>query len=86
MIDDNEDEPMSEDVSELAELAEEITRRIEAGEPLNGDGITGMDPARVTRIRALLPTLHAIVAAGEQIAREDGAIARVQRKKKGKSS
>jgi hypothetical protein len=82
----NEDEPPIEDVSELAELAEEITRRIEAGESSNGDGKIGRDLARATAILELLPTLHAIVATGQQMAREDGGRARTQRRKKGKSS
>ncbi len=82
MIDDKEEQLPDEEVSDLAELAEEITRRIEAGDPLNAEGMIGQDLARVTQIRELLPTLHAMVATGAQIAREDGTRARLQSQKK----
>ena len=69
----------------LAELTEEITRRLEAGEPVNGDDL-GDNPACAGPIRQLLPTLRTMVSLGEQVAREEGSRTRLQKKKKRKSS
>ena len=77
--------PASEDVAVLAELTEEITRRLEAGEPVNGDDL-GDNPACAGPIRQLLPTLRTMVSLGEQVAREEGSRTRLQKKKKGTPS
>ena len=71
----------SEDVAVLAELTEEITRRLEAGEPVNGDDL-GDNPDCAGPIRQLLPTLRTMVSLGEQVAREEGSRTRLQKKKK----
>ena len=67
-----EDENPGEDVTEPARLTEEITRRLEAGEPVDAADFVGEDPACAGSIRQLLPTLRTMVALGELLAREEG--------------
>jgi len=87
MTDDHGDvSPVSEDVLALAKLTDEITSRLEAGEPVHGDDCIEENPACAGPIRQLLPTLRTMVSLGEQIVREEGSRTRSQRKKKGKSS
>jgi hypothetical protein len=75
----------SDEVDMVAELTEEITRRLEAGEPLNGDDL-GDNPACAGPVRQLLPTLRTMLSLGEQVAREEGSRARSKMKKKRPSS
>ena len=82
---DDDVQPSSEEVAVLAELTEEITRRLEAGEPVEDDCL-GDNHACAGPIRKLLPTLQTMVSLGEQIARQKGSRTRLQRKKKGKAS
>jgi hypothetical protein len=79
-----EDEP-DPATGELADLADRITRRLEAGEPVNG-GDLGHNSACAGQIRQLLPTLRTMVAFGDQIARDEGSRTRSQMKYKEKFS
>jgi hypothetical protein len=82
MNDDVDDlQPDTANVEAIAALTEEITGRLEAGEPVT-DGDMGVDPEQAGPIRQLLPTLRAMVALGDQLAREDGSQSRSQRKSK----
>ena len=86
MIDpDDEFSPATDDVLALAELTEEISRRLESGEPLSG-GDLGDDPECAGPIRQLLPALRSMVSLGEQVAREEGSRTRSQKKKQRTSS
>ena len=78
---DDEVSPASDDVLALAELTEEISRRLESGDPVNG-GDLGDDPETAGPIRQLLPALRSMVSLGEQVAREEGSRTRSQKKKK----
>lgn len=62
----------STDLTELAEITEEITRRLESGDPLSLDECVGTNTPRFGSIRHILPTLQTIVSIGELIAREQG--------------
>jgi len=87
MTDDHDDFQQSEeDVAALAKLTEEITCRLEAGEPFTVRDCMEENPASAGPIRQLLPTLRTMVSLGEQVAREEDSRTRLQRKKKGKSS
>jgi hypothetical protein len=65
----------------LAELTEEISRRLESGEPVIADEL-GENPDSVGSIRQLLPALRAMVSLSDQIAHDEGARARSQKKQK----
>ncbi len=62
----------------LAELTEEVARRLESGEPVNG-GDLGENPSYAGDIRQLLPTLRTIVSLGEQVARVEAMRTRVRK-------
>ena len=84
MIDPNDETaPTCDDEMALAELTEEISRRLESGEPVNG-GDLGDDPETAGPIRQLLPALRTMVSLGEQVAREEGSRTRQHKTKKGK--
>jgi hypothetical protein len=86
MIDPDEDvSPFSDDVLALAELTEEISRRLESGEPVDGSDL-GDNPESAGPIRQLLPALRTMVSLGEQVVREEGSRIRSKRKKKRTSS
>jgi hypothetical protein len=74
-----------EDVGALAELAEEMTCRLETGEPVTA-GDLGSNAKSAGAIRQLLPTLRAMVSLGEQIIREEGSRVRSRKKKEMSSS
>ncbi len=84
---DPEDEinPATDDVLVLAELTEEVSRRLESGESVNG-GDLGDNAGSSGAIRQLLPTLRTMVALGDQVAREEGSRTRSQKKKEKMSS
>jgi hypothetical protein len=86
MIEHDEDDQPSDELLKLAELAEQVTQRIQAGEPENGDGGIAINPDSVSPIRELLPTLRAMISAGEPIAGEQRLNGRTQRKKTRQSS
>jgi hypothetical protein len=56
--DDGRASPCSEGDPALAELAEQITRRLQAGDPVGADNFIDRYPALAGSIRVLLPTLH----------------------------
>ena len=78
---DDDGGPTNEDDQALAELTDEISRRLESGEPVTG-GDLGDDPNCAGPIRQLLPALRTMVALGELVAREEGSRTRLQKKKK----
>ncbi len=67
--------------SELAALTEEITRRLESGDPVSADDCFGDNPACAEPIRRLLPAMRQMVSLGAQIAHEQGSRARLKSKK-----
>jgi hypothetical protein len=82
MIDGHDDlQRGGEDVAMLAKLTEEITCRLESGEPISGGNCMEENPASAGPIRQLLPTLRTMVSLGEQIDREEGSRDRLRRKK-----
>ena len=81
MIEHANDEAASEVDARLAELTEEITRRIEAGDTVTGNDL-GDDPDHIGTIRQLLPTLRTIVAFGDQVVREQSSRPRLLKKPK----
>ena len=88
MVIDPDDEitPTSDDEVALADLTEEISRRLESGEIVNGDDL-GDDPGTAGPIRQLLPALRTMVSLGDQVARErerERGLAEPGYKKKGK--
>ncbi len=82
MIDPDDDvNPAGDDLLADADLAEEITCRLEAGDPVTlGD--LGDDLDRADTIRQLLPTLQAMVSLGEHVARDEGSQTWLQGKNK----
>jgi hypothetical protein len=86
MIDPDDDVcPISEEELALAELTEEISRRLESGDPVNG-GDLGENQARARGIRQLLPALRTMVTLGEQVAREERSQTQTNKKNKRTSS
>lgn len=85
---DDVDELESDDpeIISLAQLTEEVTRRLESGESVNAAECLTTTAADTGPIRELLPTLQAMVSLGEQIAREAGSRTRFQKNKERKSS
>jgi hypothetical protein len=75
----DDDDPPSDVDAGLADLIEELTRRIEAGDPVTG-GELGDDPDYIGTIRQLLPTLRTMVSLGNLVLREDRSRTRVQSK------
>jgi hypothetical protein len=55
----------------LAELTEQITCRLEAGDRIPAGGCLSDDPVCDGLVRQLLPTLRKIISAGEKIGRDD---------------
>ncbi len=68
----------------LANLTEAISRRLESGDPVNGVDL-GDDPESAGSMRRLVPALLTMVSLGEQVAREESARKRQQRKIKAAS-
>jgi eukaryotic-like serine/threonine-protein kinase len=66
----------SEPDPRLADLAEEITRRLQSGEAVDVDAYAKLHPDRVGPIRALLPTMHDLIELGRTVARERRAAGR----------
>ena len=54
----------------LSDLAEEITRRLLSGEPIDLDAYASLHPDSAESIRALLPTMHDLVDLGQSVARD----------------
>jgi hypothetical protein len=52
----------------LARLAEQVTRRLQAGERVDADDYIDRYPARAGSIRGLLSVLHELAALGRSIA------------------
>jgi hypothetical protein len=87
MIQDDDDfEPGDDEISLLAELTEEITSRLESGEPLEGLNGVHKSVDCPGQIAQLLPTLRTLVSLGEQTAREDASRIRSRNKGRGKTS
>jgi hypothetical protein len=63
-------EPVGELEPELAELADQITRRLLDGEVISDDARVGSNPACDDPIRRLLPALRTLVAVGQKVARD----------------
>jgi hypothetical protein len=53
----------------LAELTEEITRRLQAGETFDAEAYVAQHPDCAGPIRDLLPTMHDLVELGRAVAR-----------------
>jgi hypothetical protein len=62
--------PSPEGNPRLAELTEEITRRLLAGEAFDADAYVAQHPDCAGPIRDLLPTMHHLVELGRIVARE----------------
>ncbi len=62
--------PNPETNPKLAELTEEITRRLLAGEPFDEDAYVAQHPDCAEPIRDLLPTMLHLVELGRTVARE----------------
>jgi hypothetical protein len=77
--------PTTDDELALAELAEEVSRRLESGDPIDGADL-GENLTRAGDIRQLLPALRTMVSLGEQAAREERSRTRLQKKKRRPSS
>ncbi len=71
MSDRDDDGPAGNDILADADRIEEITCRLEAGDPVTA-GDLGDDPDPAGTIRQLLPTLRAMVSLGEQVTRDEG--------------
>jgi hypothetical protein len=59
-----------DDIGVLAEITEQITRRLESGEPIGEDERVAVHAARADSILGLLPTLRTMVSLGEAMAHE----------------
>ena len=70
----------SDDIDMLAALTDEMTRRLESGDPISVAEGMEQNPACAGPIRQLLPTLRAMVSLGEQIAREQASRIRLRKK------
>jgi hypothetical protein len=80
MIDRIDEEPTGRELNLWADIAEELTRRIEAGDAVSVESCVdefAVDPARV---KQFLPTLTTMVRLGEQLAREQGSRNRLKPK------
>jgi hypothetical protein len=53
----------------LGEIVEELTRRLESGEPLDAEEHIRRNPVHARPIRQLLPALKAMIALGRSLAR-----------------
>ena len=53
----------------LAGLAEQVTRRLQSGDPVDVDDYVGRYPARAGSIRGLFSVLHDLTALGRSMAR-----------------
>lgn len=60
----------------LADLAEEVTRRLLAGERGAAEACVARNPGSAGPLRALLPTLHGLVGLGRSVARGRGNVPR----------
>lgn len=56
--------PGAEPDPALAELAEEITRRLQSGEAVEADAFATLHPELADPIRELLPTMHDLMELG----------------------
>jgi hypothetical protein len=69
MVDpDDDSNPARQDEMALADLAEEISRRLESGDSVTIADL-GDDPETAGPMRQLLPALRTMVSLGEQVAR-----------------
>jgi hypothetical protein len=66
----SEDPADGEDESPLAKLSEQITRRLQAGQPVAADDDQEQDPSCSEPIRGLLPTLRELAELGRSISRD----------------
>ncbi len=57
----------------LAELTEEITRRLQAGEVIEPDAYAAQHPDCAGTLRELLPTMEHLIELGRTVARESQA-------------
>ncbi len=85
MSDHDDVNPIADLDPELAVLAEEITRRLEAGEPVSAGECFSDNPACDEPIRRLLPAMQTMVSLAAHLAREEGARARWKLKGKKRS-
>ncbi len=83
MIYDEDDGPISEALAKLAELAEQMTKRLESSNRLPDENGLNANPASVAPIRELSPTLQALILTGEEMSRHQGFLAGLRRKNKG---
>jgi hypothetical protein len=72
--------PTNDEVVALAELINEISSRLEAGDTVEGAEL-GADPNTFGVIRQLLPTVRTMVALADRIAFEEGSRTRSRKKK-----
>lgn len=71
MSDFEEIDPTGDDEgSPLAELSEQITRKLQAGDPVEAGDFLERYPACSTPIRRLLPTLRELAELGRSISRD----------------
>ena len=54
----------------LAELTDEITRRLQAGEVIDAEAYAALHPDCAGTIRELLPTMHQLIELGRTVAHE----------------
>ncbi len=60
----------SDGPSRLSELTEDITRRLQSGEPFDADAYLALHPDWADSLRELLPTLHDLVEFGKPLSRD----------------
>ena len=70
MTDFGANDPASDEGSPLAELSEQITRRLQAGDPVEADDFLDRYPSCSAPIRGLLPTLRELAELGRSISRD----------------
>ena len=56
--------------SNLSELTEDITRRLQSGEPFDAEAYLALHPEWADSIRDLLPTLHDLIEYGKSLTRD----------------
>ena len=63
------DPAIDDEGSPLAELSEQITRRLQAGDPVEADDFLDRYPSCSAPIRGLLPTLRELAELGRSVSR-----------------